>query len=153
MRTRFPDDMQPTAFVLLETLPLTPHGKRDLAALPPPDDTNTLRNHTLSPPDTPTEKQLAAMVAPLLKLTQVSIDDNFFRLAGHSLLETQLLVNIATSFGVNLSVRSLFNAPTIRDFARDIVKGCTEKIEAISEDDVQHFLQWETASYFHLNTL
>ena len=146
LNTQLPTYMHPTTFVLLDTLPLTSNGKRDLTALPLPDETNILRDTILSLPVTPTEKHLAEIIAPLLGLEHVGIDDNFFMLGGHSLLGTQLIVKIATIFGVDLSLRTLFNAPTIRALSFEIVTLFTQKVEAMSEDDVQQLLQFETAS-------
>jgi amino acid adenylation domain-containing protein len=146
LRTQLPDYMHPATFVILDTLPLTSNGKRDLAALPAPDETNTLRDNILVLPETATEKRLTEIIAPLLGLEQVGIDDNFFMLGGHSLLGTQLIVKIVTVFGVDLSLRTLFNAPTIRELAFEIVQLFTAKIETMSEDDVQQLLQFETAS-------
>lgn len=147
LSTQLPDYMLPATFVLLDTLPLTSNGKRDLAALPTPDEKNTLRDKNLSLPETITEKRLAEIIAPLLALERMGIDDNFFMLGGHSLLGTQLILKVAVVFGVDLSLRTLFNAPTIRELASEIVQLYTAKISAMSEDDAQQQLrQSESAS-------
>jgi amino acid adenylation domain-containing protein len=133
--THLPDYMIPAAFVQLEALPLTPNGKLDRAALPAPDATNTLRDEAIAAPGTPTEERVAAIVTNLLKLEQVGIDDNFFMLGGHSLLGTQIIAQVAETFGVNLSLRSLFDAPTIRLLSAEVERHILAKLEAMSDDE------------------
>jgi amino acid adenylation domain-containing protein len=143
LQASLPDYMIPAIFVLLPTLPLTANGKVDRAALPLPTTSNIVRDDELILPETPTEKRLAAIIAPLLGLEQVSIDDNFFMLGGHSLLGTQLIAKISGSFGVDLPLHSLFNAPTIRQLALVVTALLAEKIASMSEDEVLMLLQAE----------
>ncbi|HEV2661010.1 MAG TPA: amino acid adenylation domain-containing protein, partial [Ktedonobacteraceae bacterium] len=117
---QLPDYMLPTSFVHLEGLPLTPHGKVDRAALPLPDETNTLRHKATATPDTATEKQVERIVASLLQVEEVGVEDNFFLLGGHSMLGAQLVVQVANTFGVDLSLRTLFEAPTVRQLSAEI---------------------------------
>ena len=138
--THLPDYMIPAAFVQLEALPLTPNGKVDRAALPAPDATNTLRDEAIAAPGTPTEERVAAIVTSLLKLDQVGIDDNFFMLGGHSLLGTQIIAQVAETFGVDLSLRSLFDAPTIRMLSAEVERRILAKLEAMSDDEARLFL-------------
>ncbi|GAC1398968.1 MAG: hypothetical protein NVS4B12_14990 [Ktedonobacteraceae bacterium] len=140
LATRLPDYMIPTIFVVLESLPQTPNGKVDRNALPTPDETNILQDEIIALPTTPLEERLVEIVAPLLGLTQVSIDDNFFMIGGHSLLGTQVIMRIAETFGVELTLRSLFNAPTIRELAVEVEQLIFAKIEAMSDDEVQQLL-------------
>lgn len=142
-----PDYMLPSAFVLLEALPLTDNGKVDRTALPAPDETNTLRDGTITMPRTPTEERLAAIVASLLKLDQVGIDDNFFMLGGHSLLGTQVIMRVSETFGVDLFLRTLFEAPTVRQLSAKIERLILAKIEAMSDDEVLQRLKQGTTSY------
>jgi amino acid adenylation domain-containing protein len=113
---RLPDYMVPAAFVLLDALPLTPHGKVNRRALPPPD---WAAQSTLPavPPRTPTEAQLASLWAQVLHRDTIGIHDNFFDLGGHSLLATQLMARIFDTFHQALPLRTLFEAPTIATFA------------------------------------
>ena len=115
-----PDYMVPTTFVTLSALPLTTNGKVDRAALPPPDSANTLRDGDIVLPRTEVEAELATMLASLLGIPDVSVEDNFFLLGGHSLLGTQLIARVRDAFGVELSLRALFDAPTIADLAEEI---------------------------------
>jgi amino acid adenylation domain-containing protein len=143
LKTRLPDYMIPATFVRLDALPITPNGKTDYAALPSPDADNTLQNDAFVAPDTPVEERVAAIVAELLHLERVSIDDNFFLLGGHSLLGTQLIARISDAFGLALSLRVLFNAPTVRQLAAEIEQQMLEKLAAMSEEEVQRLLQYE----------
>ena len=120
LRRSLPDYMVPATFVVLSSLPLTTNGKVDRAALPAPDASNTLRDGELVAPRTEVETELAAILSALLAVEGVSVEDNFFLLGGHSLLGTQLIVRVRDVFGVELSLRTLFDAPTIADLAAEI---------------------------------
>jgi amino acid adenylation domain-containing protein len=141
LAVRLPDYMIPSYFVILEALPLTPNGKVDRAALPAPGGTNTLREAIVTaPPSTPIEEQLVGILAPLLGLEQVGIDDNFFMLGGHSLLGTQLIARVAVSFGVKLTLRNLFNAPTVRQLSAEVERLIWAKVEAMGEQEARVLL-------------
>jgi len=120
LRRTLPDYMVPATFVTLSALPLTISGKVDRAALPAPDATNTLRDGDVVAPRTDVETELAAILSSLLGVDEVSVQDNFFLLGGHSLLGTQLIARVRDVFGVELSLRTLFDAPTIADLAAEI---------------------------------
>jgi hypothetical protein len=83
---RLPEYMIPGTFVDLDALPLTPSGKVNRAALPEPHVGNILRDSTLVEPRTPIEKRMADILAALLDVGQVSVEDNFFLLGAHSSL-------------------------------------------------------------------
>ncbi len=135
-----PDYMIPSAFVQVETVPQTSNGKVDRAALPAPDETNMLPAEECTAATTPVEEQLVEIVATLLGLPQVGIDDNFFMLGGHSLLGTQLIVRIMETFAVELPLRRLFEAPTVRLLAGEIEEEIVARIEAMSDEEVQRLL-------------
>jgi len=138
---RLPDYMIPATFVVVESLPLTPNGKLDRAALPVPDATTTLRDEVIALPATPTEKRVAAIVTSLMNLEQVGVDDNFFLLGGHSLLGTQLIAQVAETFGVDIPLRSLFDAPAVRLLAAEIERLLLAKVETMSDEEALQLLQ------------
>ena len=117
---RLPDYMVPSAFVLLESLPLTPGGKVDRQALPAPEEAAAEPENTYAAPRTPTEELLAGIWARVLNVPRVGVHDNFFQLGGHSLLATQLISRVRQVFKVELALRTLFAAPTVAELARRI---------------------------------
>ncbi|MGW0425461.1 condensation domain-containing protein, partial [Streptomyces sp. NPDC003015] len=102
------------ALVPLTALPLTPNGKLDRTALPTPTHTTTPTGRT---PRTPHEEILCTLYAEVLAVPHVTIDDNFFDLGGHSLLATRLTSRIRSTLATELSIRQLFETPTIVELA------------------------------------
>jgi amino acid adenylation domain-containing protein len=140
LQNSLPDYMVPTVFVKLKALPLTPNGKVNRASLPEPNAENTLRDEVFTAPHTPIEEKLATIVCSLLNLNEVSVNDNFFLLGGHSLLGTQLIVKIRDAFGVDLALRTLFDAPTISELSSEIERLILARVESLSEDEAMRLL-------------
>ncbi|HST60093.1 MAG TPA: condensation domain-containing protein, partial [Longimicrobium sp.] len=113
LRRTLPDYMVPGAFVLLERLPLTPNGKLDRRALPEPDYAGG--EHVA--PRTPVEEVLAGIWAEVLGLERVGAEANFFEVGGHSLLATRVISRVRAVFGVEPTVRTMFEAPTVAELA------------------------------------
>src|SRR6185369_11358627 len=112
LEEKLPDYMIPASFVVLDALPLTPNGKVDRRALPAPDETRSQQDFVA--PSTPVEELLSRLWAEVLGIESAGMRDDFFALGGHSLLATRLISRIRESFGAELPVRTLFEAPTIR---------------------------------------
>ena len=140
LRASLPDYMLPSLFVKIAALPVTANGKIDRTALPEPAIENTLRDEAFVAPQSPIEKRLAEIVRELLHLASVSVNDNFFLLGGHSLLGTQLIVKIRSAFSVDLSLRSLFDAPTITGLSHEIERLIVARVESMSEEEAQALL-------------
>ncbi|MGZ3460140.1 MAG: condensation domain-containing protein, partial [Archangium sp.] len=115
LQQHLPEYMVPSAFLVLEALPLSPNGKLDRTALPAPDAAPSQAEHIA--PRTPTEELLANLWSQLLATQTVGVTDSFFELGGHSLLATQVISRIRASFGVELPLRTLFEAPTVASLA------------------------------------
>ncbi|WP_424893595.1 amino acid adenylation domain-containing protein [Streptomyces sp. XH2] len=116
-RRALPDYMVPAVFILLDELPLLPNGKLNRAALPTPEAGTTPATRA---PRTPQEELLCGLFAHVLGLPEVGTEDNFFELGGHSLLATRLISRIRSAWGVELSVRTLFDAPTVAGLAEQL---------------------------------
>jgi amino acid adenylation domain-containing protein len=144
---RLPDYMIPVVFVYMDTLPVTANGKVDRAALPTPDASNTLQREDMrATPRTPVEERLAEIVVPLLGLEQIGVDDNFFLLGGSSLMGTQVIMQVTDSFGVDLSLRTLFEVPTIRQLAVEIEQRILARLESMSEEEALRLLAQEQST-------
>ncbi|WP_448650796.1 amino acid adenylation domain-containing protein [Pseudomonas fluorescens] len=109
------DYMVPSAFVLLDTFPLTTNGKLDRKALPAPD-ADALARRDYAAPQGAVETAIAAIWQELLKLDQVGRDDNFFELGGHSLLAVKLIERMR-QVDLSADVRVLFGQPTLAALA------------------------------------
>ncbi|MDT8916006.1 non-ribosomal peptide synthetase [Amycolatopsis sp. PS_44_ISF1] len=108
--SRLPGYMVPAAFVRLDILPLTRNGKLDRAALPAPEKAGSRG----SGPRSPRDEVLCSLFANVLGADHVGIDDNFFELGGHSLLVAKLVAKIRTELAVELSIRDVFDRPTVQ---------------------------------------
>ncbi|WP_208921565.1 non-ribosomal peptide synthetase [Streptomyces capitiformicae] len=118
LRERLPEYMIPEAFVTLDTLPLTANGKLDTAALPAPD-WSTGSTAVLAPRDD-TEQALAEIWSTVLGVARIGLADNFFDLGGHSLLAVQVTAAVREALGRELTVRALFEAPVLGDYAETV---------------------------------
>ena len=136
-----PEVMLPALFIWQESLPLTANGKIDRAALslvPLPVGTTDLQP---SLPRNVTERAVAGLVAELLEVESVGIDEDFFLvLGGHSLLGAQLLARLSDLFGVELSLRVLFDSPTVAGVTDEVEQALMAAISSLSDAEAERQL-------------
>ena len=118
LKDQVPEYMVPSAFVVLENMPLTPSGKIARRKLPVPDYADAAQAYVS--PRTPVEEALVQIWADVLGVSQIGIHDDFFELGGHSLLATQLISRVRDALEVELPLMSLFNHPNVAEFAGDV---------------------------------
>jgi acyl carrier protein len=130
--------MIPSAFVVLDALPLTPSGKIDRRALPAPEQGRDAMEDLVMP-RTPVEEAIADIWMGVLKLERVGVHDNFFALGGHSLLATQVVARLRAAFGLELPLRALFESPTVSGLAERIetTTRLLEEVASLTADQVR----------------
>ena len=135
LKEHLPDYMIPSAFVVMDHLPISANGKLDRNALPAPDISAQFA-HQFVAPRTQNEKIIASLWAEALGLEQVGINDNFFELGGHSLLSLSLIERIRRQ-GFDTDASALFSTRTLAEFVATLRKGRTVTVavpgNAISE--------------------
>ncbi|MEM7356502.1 MAG: amino acid adenylation domain-containing protein, partial [Acidobacteriota bacterium] len=114
---QLPEHMVPSAFLFLDALPLTPNGKLDRRSLPAP---RWQAESEYVAPRTPQEEVVAGIWSEVLDLDRVGVSDSFFELGGHSLLATQVTSRVRETFGVELPLKRLFEAPTVEAVAAQV---------------------------------
>jgi amino acid adenylation domain-containing protein len=136
---QLPEAMLPASFIWKESLPYTANGKIDRAALslvPLPVDTTDTQ-----PLGNATEHAIAILVAELLEVASVGIDEDFFLvLGGHSLLGTQLIARLSDLFGIELSLRVLFDNPTAAGLAGEVERALAADISLLSDAEAERQL-------------
>ena len=153
LKEKLPEYMIPSHFTILDTLPLTAHGKVDRQALPSPDETRPDLEQSFVAPSTPVETALAEIWAQVLNINRVGIHDNFFDLGGHSLSATQVISRVRSTLNIDLPLQNLFQEPTIAGLAfritsdpstdRAALRSVEEKlrqVERLSEEETRALL-------------
>lgn len=122
LKQKLPDYMVPQHLLTLPAIPLLPNGKIDRKRLPPPPVQSVAGNTARLAPRNDDERRVAAAMETVLALPDLDVRDDFFALGGHSLLAAQLTARLNREFGITLSFRTLFDAPTIETLAAAIGK-------------------------------
>jgi len=131
LKEQLPEHMVPSAYVVLESLPLTANGKLDRRALPAPDASAYI-TRGYEAPQGEVEEILAGIWQGLLKAERVGRRDNFFELGGHSLLIVQMLERLRR-FGLQGQVRPVYESATLEELARTLVTGAAVE-QAVPEN-------------------
>ncbi|MGZ8478892.1 MAG: non-ribosomal peptide synthetase [Candidatus Binatia bacterium] len=149
LKTKLPDYMIPSSFVLLDALPLTANGKLDRRALPDPGNTRPDLSNSYAPPSTTTQAQLISIWSEVLSLDQIGVHDSFFDLGGHSLAAFRVVSRVIQTFALELPIKALFDAPTVAEMAAIIVQNQAKRasdedlaqmlreVEAMTEDEAR----------------
>jgi acyl-coenzyme A synthetase/AMP-(fatty) acid ligase/acyl carrier protein len=116
LQGKLPAYMVPSSWVELQELPLTANGKLNREALLAP----RRRAEGHRPPRTPREEKLCGILAEVLSMEKISLDDDFFALGGHSLMATRVISQVRAALGVELSLRTIFAAPTVGEMSRHL---------------------------------
>lgn len=121
-RTKLPDYMVPSSFIVIDHLPLTHNGKVDTAALAAMDDASGRDTRArFEPPQSDVEHEVASVWCEVLGIPKVGLRDNFFEIGGHSLLGIQIIVRLRETLDVpELSLSSLFSTPTVGSLSQKI---------------------------------
>lgn len=127
LAAKLPDYMLPSSYVSLPQLPVGVNGKLDRARLPAPSEANRLENDcrtaaTVSESDDGLQRDIATMVGTLLEQPSIDPQANFFLIGGHSMLAVQLAARMRDAFGVNLTLRQLFTAPTVAALSKEVTR-------------------------------
>jgi natural product biosynthesis luciferase-like monooxygenase protein len=120
LAAKLPDFMVPSVFVALERLPLTPNGKLDRKALPAPTDVRRATSGTVAAPTDDLQRQIAAIFEELLRVSPLSVEDNFFDLGANSLLMMQANARLRTALGRAVPLVDLFQHPSVSALARHL---------------------------------
>jgi acyl carrier protein len=121
-RQKLPDYMVPSSFLFVDSVPLTANGKVDFAALADVASSSESPSRDIVLSRNPVEETLSRIWCEVLGLDGISIHESFFDLGGHSLLATRIISRISDEFGLDLSLRSFFQTPTIAGIASEITE-------------------------------
>ena len=119
-RPHLPEYMMPVAWMMIDRLPLSPNGKVDRKALPQPEPSSVLGSAEGDAPHNPLQELIAGMFSEVLKIENVGIDASFFELGGHSLSAMQVMARVRHALEIEVPLRFLFAAPTIRGLAEQV---------------------------------
>jgi amino acid adenylation domain-containing protein len=122
LAAQLPGHMMPTAFVILDSFPTAPNGKVNRGALPQPDSSRPDLEIPYTAPSNELERRIASIWGDVLGVDPVGVDDNFLDLGGHSLSAAQIVLRIGETLALELSLTTLFEAPTVAALAQTIAR-------------------------------
>ncbi len=134
LAAHLPAYMLPSAFVILDALPLTAHGKLDRRRLPAPELAAETGEEG---PLTPTEELIAGIWSGILGVPQVSRSANFFELGGHSLLATQVVSRLRAATGAEVTLREMFEAPTVTGLAAAVAASLSKGASSMAAPPIR----------------
>ncbi|MTI47956.1 MAG: amino acid adenylation domain-containing protein [Firmicutes bacterium] len=140
LKTKLPEYMIPSWFIILDKIPLTLNGKIDKKSLPDPENTYLNSSEEYVAPRNEIEVGVSKIWGELLGIEHIGIDDNLFHMGGHSLIATQLVSRIRQLYQIEFPLNIVFEHPTIRAIA-NYIENCDEDIitipdiERISRDE------------------
>lgn len=158
LKERLPEYMLPAKFEILESFPISSAGKVDRASLPLPSTGRPDVDAPFMLPRNPVEEALVGIWQDVLEIKEIGVYDNFFEMGGHSLLMTQLLARLSGTFGIEVSMKTFFEAPTIADLVSLLCSTPSEKervehiaqllvdIARLSDDEVKKMIAEKTLS-------
>jgi amino acid adenylation domain-containing protein len=136
LQEKLPEHMRPAAYVFLEALPLTAHGKLDRQALPAPDPSRPALDTALVAPRSGLERWLADVWREVLGVNEVGIDDNLFALGGNSIQAALIGNKLQHLLGEPVSLAALFEGPTIARFARHLAEHYPDAVSSLGSSSV-----------------
>ncbi|HXB22563.1 MAG TPA: amino acid adenylation domain-containing protein [Candidatus Solibacter sp.] len=159
LKEHLPDYMMPSAFVMIDSMPLLTSGKINRKALPPPTSSGTSSEAPYVAPRTPTEDFIASVWVSLLSVAKVGIHDDFFLLGGHSLLATQVASRLRQAYDIDLPLKRVFDSPTLIELAEVVEQIRAEKFNGEGISDLiaeiknmsPDLIQQELAEHFGRN--
>jgi acyl carrier protein len=145
--TALPEHMVPSAFVILEKMPLTPSGKLSRRVLPAPG-AEAYANRSYEAPQGATEERLAGIWQEVLRTVRVGRQDSFFELGGHSLLAMQVIARLQAVLNIDMPIRVLMQFPRLQQFASKVEEWQRNQLfeEFASSDEELEDLQQQVAT-------
>ena len=137
---RLPDELIPHRLVAVESIPLSPNGKADLAALPVPDGRDDTEDRPHVEPDGPVETQIAEIWSAVLGVSPISSADSFFNLGGTSLAAMEVMLRICNAFDMDLPLQTVFQYTTVSSLAACVEEKLLEEISELSDEEAELLL-------------
>ena len=145
LKEMLPAFMVPAGYIPMEKLPINANGKVDRSALPPPDS-KVWESKLFEPPINETERSMVAIWQEYLDVEKISRTDNFFDLGGHSLMSIRLINSIREEWGVELSVKAIFEIDTLADLSEHVQQEVDIK-SLENDDDIENLSEAELDAY------